>query len=102
MFGNWKQTTYRDERYLAFIRSLPCCICRIKPCDPHHSETGGLGIKASDLTAIPLCRICHSICHAIGRETFQKKRRVDFLNIRIDCLEKYIEKGAGHERSESF
>lgn len=45
-----------DEAYLEFIRSLPCCMCdRRGPSHPHHSTGAGMGLKAPDREAMPLC-----------------------------------------------
>jgi len=50
----------RSKRYLEFAKGLPCCKCTAPaPSDPHHVESGGMGIKGNDTSAIPLCRKCH-------------------------------------------
>jgi hypothetical protein len=54
----------RSPRYLAWIRSLPCVACGKWSADSRRTEaahTGphGLSQKASDLTCIPLCALCH-------------------------------------------
>lgn len=61
-----------SEDYLDYIRSLPCRICDFNPVDPHHVETGGVGMKGSDFTAIPLCRKHHDELGSKGKETFQQ------------------------------
>ncbi len=50
-----------DPKYLAFVRTLPCCICCARPpVDPHHDTYGrGLSQKSDDDRAIPACRLCH-------------------------------------------
>lgn len=85
-----KQKTYRDERYLGYIRTLPCCVCGRSNAEPHHADTGGVGIKCNDTRAIPLCHICHTECHSIGKGTFQERKNVDFKAVQIRCLEGYI------------
>lgn len=62
-----------DERYLAHVRTLPCCCpsCQVRghpaPSDPHHPkhrEDGGsigAGMKADDARAIPLSRAHHDL-----------------------------------------
>lgn len=90
MLNNWKQRIDRNKRYMQFIRELPCVICGKALSDPHHSETGGMGTKSSDLTCIPLCRIHHTEVHTIGKYSFQQKHDIDFRDIRILCLEGYI------------
>lgn len=58
----------RNPKYLAYLRRLPCECCGREPSDPAHTgNTGkGMGMKAWDLDAIPLCRRCHDRYHAIG------------------------------------
>ena len=85
-----KQRTYRNEPYLGYIRTLPCCVCGRSRVEAHHADTGGVGIKCNDTRAIPLCRICHTECHSLGKETFQGRKNVDFKVMQIKCLEEYI------------
>jgi len=48
--------------FLAYVRTLPCCNCQTtSPSDPHHEGRRGVGQKAHDVLAVPLCRPCHSI-----------------------------------------
>jgi hypothetical protein len=68
----------RDAAHLAHVRSLPCCICgdtvsveahhpRNVADDPRHRYVG-LGTKASDIWAVPLCGRHHRELHAFGSE----------------------------------
>jgi hypothetical protein len=84
-----KSKTYKNPKYLEYIRTLPCCVCR-RGAEPHHADTGGVGIKCSDTRAIPLCHRCHVECHAIGRNTFQEKNNIDFKTVQVKCLEEFI------------
>lgn len=74
----------RDRKYLAFVRSLPCLVCcSIKRVEAAHFGPHGLGQKASDLSAIPLCRIHHRkgphSIHALGPVRFQEVHKLDIL-----------------------
>ena len=61
-----KPKTPRSSRYLAWLRTLPCAWCgRGPPSDASHHGRRGVGIKASDLLAVPLCRACHRHHHGI-------------------------------------
>lgn len=62
----------RDDKHLAFIRTLKCCICGAPGPDPAHIRTAsavhgkrptGGGEKASDRWAVPLCRTHHDEQH---------------------------------------
>ena len=59
-----KPHTPRDPKYLAWIRTLPCIQCGATHyVQAHHAESGGMGIKASDHTALPLCYLHHKEWH---------------------------------------
>lgn len=77
----WKIQPERDSKYLAWIKELPCIICKYPHSDPHHSETGGKGTKASDYTCLPLCHIHHQMVHTYGKQTFQKEFNIDFKSV---------------------
>lgn len=68
----------RDEKHLAWIRTLPCSIshCRRRSEACH---TGGHGIsqKAPDRRAIPLCPLHHKEYHRIGRRKFELSYELD-------------------------
>lgn len=57
----------RDPVYLAWIRTFPCCVpaCNVRRSEAHHAGVRGLGQKADDRTAIPLC--AHH--HRTGRDS---------------------------------
>lgn len=55
------RSRYRSPAYLAEVRARPCCNCgAAAPSDPHHAGQRGVGQKADDYTAVPLCRRCHA------------------------------------------
>jgi hypothetical protein len=76
----------RDEKHLAFIRSLRCCICGAPGPDPAHirsaspvhgkRETGGAE-KPSDKFTVPLCRVHHDQQHSINEIKFWATYGVD-------------------------
>lgn len=54
----------KDKAYLRRVSELPCCLCEQDPADvAHHPLGGGMGLKAPDHTAIPLCHECHNALH---------------------------------------
>jgi len=69
----------RDAKHLAFIRTLPCCVClrmdtvqaaHIRKGLPAH-EKGGMGMKSHDKWVTPLCYECHHKQHTgAGELTF--------------------------------
>lgn len=72
-----RRSRERDDKHLAFIRSLKCCICGEPGPDPAHiraasavhgkREVGGAE-KPSDKWTTPLCRKHHDEQHASGNE----------------------------------
>lgn len=74
-----------DPTYLAWIRSLPCIIPNCSfvgklfyHIEAHHAGDHGLGQKAPDRTAIPLCNFHHregrSSAHELGKFFWQFHR----------------------------
>ena len=59
-----------SKSHLALIRLLPCAVCRIYgSVQAHHlmvKEHRGIGMKAPDMFAIPLCDSCHHRLHTRG------------------------------------
>jgi hypothetical protein len=62
----------KDPVYLRRVRALPCCACpEMRGIQAHHSTSGrGIGQKASDHDAMPLCVACHNAFHA-GKGMFR-------------------------------
>ena len=88
-----KPETYRSEAYLKFVSSLPCVISgNPGPNDPHHAGEGsrGMGLKADDLTAIPLAHKYHQEIHAIGRRSFEEKYHVNLWELIAKTQAEYI------------
>ena len=55
-----KPRRVEDPEHLARVRALPCLVCGRMPVEAHHIRQGcGMGQKASDREAIPLCSFCH-------------------------------------------
>ncbi len=53
------------------VASLPCLVCGGSPCQAHHllrAGGKGMGIRASDDKAVPLCDQHHRELHHYGNE----------------------------------
>lgn len=85
-----KPRRYQNPRYLAFVRTMPCVVCRHGIVDAHHAETRGAG--GTDLCAIPLCRIHHGSIHRIGVKTFPQHYRIDIVECQLRLLQKFTER----------
>lgn len=63
-----KDCRWRSKKYLAFVRSLPCCFCAHPADDAHHIigmfGLSGMGLTAPDSYAMSLCRPHHAAVHA--------------------------------------
>ncbi len=87
-----KPTTYRSDKHLAFVRSLPCLapVCQYRA-EPHHAggivSGRGVGHKGSDYRTIPLCALHHRLAHLMGKATFFDKVKVDISEAIIRTLE---------------
>ena len=63
----------RDWRYRAWIRSLPSAVSGRYGCEAAHTGTdGGMGLKPSDSTCVPLTPDEHREYHQIGKAAFER------------------------------
>jgi hypothetical protein len=69
---NQRQPRVEDAAYLAYVRTLPCLVCRRGPSDAAHIRAAapqygkrytGKGEKPSDCWTLPLCRQHHEAQH---------------------------------------
>jgi hypothetical protein len=65
-----KRGPWRNSQYLAFVRSLPCCVCGGVTDSAHHiigvGGMGGVGTKPGDEYTMPVCdgpEGCHGLIH---------------------------------------
>ena len=69
----------RDMVYKAWIRTLPCQVCGREGASEaaHTGDDGGMSMKASDYSCIPLCSDCHTQApgayHRVGRRAFEQR-----------------------------
>jgi hypothetical protein len=64
----------RSWKYRAWIRTLGCCCCgsTFEIEAAHTGDDGGMKLKASDFTCIPLC----SDCHTMAPDSYHRDRAV--------------------------
>ena len=72
----------RDPKYLALVRRLPCIVCfSHRGVEAAHFGPRGIGQRASDLDALPLCYRCHRTgtmsYHNLGAHEFIFVHRLD-------------------------
>lgn len=82
--ANPKPETYRNPKYLRWIRTLPCGICG-KPAEPSHTRRSywgaGTSQKPHDYVAVPRCRYCHV-------ELFEDDVEREIINLLMAFIEK--------------
>src|ERR1035437_65666 len=77
----------RDQAYLAWIRTLPCIACDIEGRSEaaHTGTDGGMSMKASDYSCVPLCADCHrqapNAYHRAGKGAFEERHGLSFVRI---------------------
>ena len=77
----------RDEGYKAWIRTLACCACGMEGRSEaaHTGTDGGMSMKASDYSCVPLCPDCHregpAAYHRIGKRAFEQVRDLCLANV---------------------
>lgn len=75
-----RRPRHHDEKYLAWIRELPCLCCgdntateaaHVRMPDIRADKRQvGLGEKPDDIWTLPLCSVCHRRQHEIGERRF--------------------------------
>ena len=75
-----KLNPIRSQKYINWVKTLPCVVCGKSPCDPHHpkikSFCGGT-TKCSDVYVIPVCHEHHVEGHSIDWQSFEAKHNID-------------------------
>lgn len=86
-----------SDRYLAFVRTLPCAACGTEGVDAHHitgTKAGGMGTKPPDCPyAIPLCRLCHTALHA-DPLAFEQREGISQQRVALRTVELALQQGA--------
>lgn len=86
-----KKKPARNDEYLEYIRSLPCCVCVTgTPVEPHHMEGGGVGQKGSDYSCIPLCTQHHRELHDVGVDHFQCDKVLNLWMMVFKCVDLWM------------
>jgi len=62
----------KDRKHLEFVSKMPCCCCGMLGVQVHHllraDPKRGMGRKADDKFAVPLCPRHHRELHSDGNE----------------------------------
>lgn len=84
-----------QKRHLARVKTLPCSCCgQSAPSDAHHIREGqGMGQRASDWLAIPLCKSCHQGSNGIhGDRSMLRILKTDELGLLAKTIEMLVSK----------
>ena len=92
-----KPVTLRSEKYMAWIRTLPCIVHRChNPSQAHHAgglEAGrGKDHKGSDYRCLPVCPWHHVVIHDDGQADFFQYYNLDRDLLIIEFLEVWAAK----------
>jgi hypothetical protein len=77
----------RDDDYKAWIRTLPCCACGVEGRSEaaHTGTDGGMSMKPSDYSCVPLCSDCHTQApgayHRVGKRAFERRHGLSLAHI---------------------
>lgn len=100
--SRFKVKPWRSAAYLKRVRGESCLSCG-SPFDVQahhlrHAERRGMGRKASDIWAVPLCVTCHMNCHTLGRESdwWSAHTRIDPIDWATEFYDRYS-KEKSHE-----
>jgi len=79
----------RDEEYKDWIRTLDCCACGVEGRSEaaHTGTDGGMSMKASDYSCVPLCADCHTQAagayHRVGKRAFEQSHELCFADLAV-------------------
>ncbi len=87
----------RSEDYKAWIKQQPSVLSGQYGCDPAHTgKDGGMSMKASDYSCIPLTRAEHEQYHQLGRERFARRHGLRLGRLVRELNRAYrLERGRG-------
>jgi hypothetical protein len=84
------------EKYLNYVRSLPCAICADDTgANAHHevgNKRGGIAFRSHHLRTMPLCPACHRELHR-DPEEFEMRYGVTQAELIVDTLERAVYAG---------
>ena len=87
-----KKPPYKNEFYIEYLRDVGCCVpgCN-KLCDqtPHHMDTGGIGMKGSDLITLRICGIHHEEIHR-SPSKFEAKYQINIYQEIVRSWHDYV------------
>ena len=88
------ESPVRDTKYLAFLRKLCCVVCgSYRMIEAAHFGARGMGQKASDLDALPLCLKCHRTgprsYHTLGARRFIEAHALNVELHQQQCRDGY-------------
>ena len=82
----------RDWRYRAWVRTLPSAVSGRWPCEAAHTGSdGGMGMKSSDYSCVPLTFEEHREYHRIGRRAFERKHQISMASLVRDLNRVWFE-----------
>jgi hypothetical protein len=92
-----KQATYRSDKWLRAVASLPCVACYREGMTQaaHRNQGKGMGLKTDDCLTAALCQSCHSEIDqgkALSREERRARMDVFILITLVELAKKGLVK----------
>lgn len=89
-----REKPVRDPKFLKFVRILCCIVCgSYRYVEAAHFGPRGLGQKADDTDALPLCHKCHQVgphlYHVLGARRFVAFHNLNVAVHQQECREGY-------------
>jgi len=90
-----KRKPERSQKYLNWVKSLPCAATGAPADDAHHGQDIGLGggMKPSDFFTMPLTREQHGRRHSAGRVAFERYWGCEEATAILKTLDKALHDG---------
>lgn len=82
-----------SKAHIERIKHMDCILCGAAgPSDAHHIRTGqGMGQRADDVLAVPLCKACHQGPHGIhGDRAMLRINKVDEMDLLAMTLKEVL------------
>jgi hypothetical protein len=89
--GTKKGDPWKCPQWLAYLRTLPCCITgEVGSTEAHHLILRSRGAQASDFFCFNLSSEMHREYHKLGHEKFTEKYNVDWVGILVFNWQNFV------------
>ena len=87
-----------DRDYLTWLRWKPCLVCGRHPCQAHHPRHNvGMGQRAHDHRAVPLCYQHHEDVQQYRLDGMNREQLRDWMDAAAERLRKDYNRNQGDQ-----